>query len=179
MACTCKDYLYGYSYIVKYIFHIQMYTSHKVRYSSGTHLITRHALPRWPCNSTGGQRTDFRTTHHGALFTDANTFIGTPQLLWAHTLDLRPIFCGHKFVHVLVMHAFMRGSIHVVSQQAGRLLDTGFSTCLQNCTSIRRACCARPSTERRHREWHVVWTRFSCHVPENTTKEHGLGTYWA
>jgi hypothetical protein len=75
------------------------------------------------------------------------------------------------------MHAPMRGSVHVVSRQAGRLLDTGFSPCLHNCMSIHRLCCALPSTERRHREWHVVCTRFSCNVPRNTTKQHGLGTY--
>ena len=55
----------------------------------------------------------------------------------------------------------------------------GLSACLHNCTSIRRVCCARPRTERQYREWHIVCTRFSCQVPENTAKEHGLGTYWA
>jgi hypothetical protein len=59
------------------------------------------------------------------MFSDVSTFIGTPQLLWPHTLDLRAMLCKPKFVHVHVMHAFMRGSGHVVSPQAGRLLDTG------------------------------------------------------
>jgi hypothetical protein len=45
-------------------------------------------------------------------------------------LDLRPIFCRPKFVHVQVMHASMRGSVHVVSRQAGRLLGIGLSTYL-------------------------------------------------
>jgi hypothetical protein len=122
---------------------------------------------------------DFRTRRHAALLSDVSTFIGTPQLLWAHTFDLRPIFCGPNFVHVQVLHASMRGLVRVLSRLAGRLLDTGFSKCLHNCTSIRRVCYARPSTERRHREWHVAYTRLSCHVPGNTSKEHGLGTYWA
>jgi hypothetical protein len=147
--------------------------------TSGTHSITRHAQPRWLCNSIGGSSNDFRTTHHGALFTDVSTFTGTPQLLWAHTLDLRPIFCRPKFVHVQDMHAYMRGSVHVVSRQAGRLLDIGLSACLHNCTRIRRVCCAHLPTERQYREWHIVCTRFSCQVLENTVKEHGLGTYWA
>jgi hypothetical protein len=45
-------------------------------------------------------------------------------------------------VHVQIMHASMRGSVHIVSRHAGRLLDTGFSACLHNCTIIRRMCCA-------------------------------------
>jgi hypothetical protein len=124
---------------------VNVYTIPIKSVTSGTHLISRHALPRWPCNSIGGNNTDFRTTHPGALITDVSTFIiGKPQLLWATTLDFRPIFCAPKFVHVQVMHASMRGSVHVVSRQAGRLLDTGLSACLHNCTSIRRLCCARP-----------------------------------
>jgi hypothetical protein len=92
-----------------------------------------------------------------------------------------PNFSGRTFVHVLViMHASIkRSSVQVVSRQAGRLLDTCFSTCLHKFTSIRRVSCARPSTERRHWEWHAVCTWVSCHVPGSTNKEHGLGIYWA
>jgi hypothetical protein len=126
--------------------HAPLYTFPIKSVSSRTHLITRHALPRWPCHLIGGLNTDFRTTSHGALLTGVSTFIGAPQLLWAYTLALRPIFCGPKFVHVHVMHASMRGSVHALSRQAGRPLDNGFSACLHNFTSIRRLCCARPST---------------------------------
>jgi hypothetical protein len=84
------------------------------------------------------------------MFTGMDTSIATPQLLRAPTsLDLRPILCEPKFVHVDVMHASMGSSVYIVSRQAGRLLDTGFSTYLYNCTSIRRVCCARPSIDRR------------------------------
>jgi hypothetical protein len=34
---------------------------------------------------------------------------------------------------------------------------------------------AHPPPGPRHRERHVVCTRFSCHVPGSTTKKHGLG----
>jgi hypothetical protein len=44
-------------------------------------------------------------------------------------LDLRSICCGPKFMHVRVMHASMRSSVHIVSRQAGRLLDIGHTTC--------------------------------------------------
>jgi hypothetical protein len=113
------------------------------------------------------------------LVIDVGTFTGASKLSWAHTLDLRPIFCGPKFVHVQVMHVCMRGSVHVLSRKAGRLLDIGFSSCLHNCTSIRRVCFPRPSTTRQHRKWYVVCTRIYCHVLGNTTKKHRLGTYWA
>jgi hypothetical protein len=101
--------------------------------------------------------------HHGALFNDGGTSTGTPQLLWAHTLDLRPMFyCGPEspeFVHVHVMHASMRGSVHVLSRQAMRLLDAGFSACLHNCTCIRRVCSAQPSTLYR-----TATPRFACRM---------------
>jgi hypothetical protein len=48
-----------------------VHASHK-GITSGTHLITRHALPRWPCNSIGGRiltfekHTTARCSHTGA-----------------------------------------------------------------------------------------------------------------
>jgi hypothetical protein len=65
------------------------------------------------CTAYVHENTDFRTINRGALFTDGGTITNTPQILWAHTLDLRPVFCGPKFVHVHAMHASMRGSEHV------------------------------------------------------------------
>jgi hypothetical protein len=52
------------------------------------------------------QNNNLRTTHQGALSTNLDNVtpsIVTPQLQWAHTLYLRPIICGPKFVHVLYL----------------------------------------------------------------------------
>jgi hypothetical protein len=84
--------------------------------TSDTHLSTCHTLPGWLFNSIGGQNYDLRTIYCGALLTDIDTSIFTPQLLWAHSVDLRHIFCGPKFVLVRVMHASVRSSVHRVSR---------------------------------------------------------------
>jgi hypothetical protein len=81
-----------------------------------------------------------QNTIHGALFNDLDTYVVTPQLLWAKTLNLWASLCEPEFVHVHVMHTSMRSSVHVVSRQARKLLYTAFSTCFHNCTSICILC---------------------------------------
>jgi hypothetical protein len=61
------------------------------------------------------------------------------------------MLCGPKCVHVHVqgMHAaIMRSSVHLVSRQTWRVLNTRLSTqCLHKFTSIHRVLCARAPTE--------------------------------
>jgi hypothetical protein len=58
-----------------------IYNPHIKSVTSATHLIIRHTVPRWPCNSFVGQNTDFRTTHHGSMLIN----VGTPQLITVGT----------------------------------------------------------------------------------------------
>jgi hypothetical protein len=67
----------------------------------GTHFITRHKLPRWPCNSIGGRTLicEQHTTAH-CLVNWTYTSIVSPQLLLCANTDLRPVLCGPKVAHV-------------------------------------------------------------------------------
>jgi hypothetical protein len=62
----------------------------------------------------------------------------TPQFMWAHTLDIRPRLSVPNFMHVQVMHAYMRSSVHIVSRQARNVLDTGFSAYYRETTAAYR-----------------------------------------
>jgi hypothetical protein len=51
-AFSCKNFFsFKYRYIIS---STGVYTLPIKSVTSGTHLITRHAQPRWPCNSIGG-----------------------------------------------------------------------------------------------------------------------------
>jgi hypothetical protein len=149
--------------------------------TSGTHLITRHTLPRWPCKSIEGRILLFEqhTTKRCSL----------SPLTWT-LISARPIVCTYVGFAAHILRAEIRACAYYASLHAWlgtRSVATSRES-TRHCVLIMFAqwhlyppSVLRPAVYKaaRHREWHVVCTRFSCHVPGTTTKEHGLGTYGA